>query len=90
MREEHHWHPVEVLWDADQHTPPSRAPFPLQREPRFPFAIPPPQERPRQERAAAERPARREEPPGSRRGRGRPKPGRKKRRAHDFDDRDDE
>lgn len=90
MREEQHWQPVEVLWDEEQRTPPTQALFPFQREQRLPLmAPPPPQERPRQARSMAERPERRAEQPNSRRGKSRPKQGRKKLRAQDFDDLDD-
>lgn len=84
MRDEHHWQPVEVLWDEDVRTPAQTTPM-LWRDPRLPLAIPPPQERQRPERQATERQERRDDQVESRRKSGRPKRGKKKLRAHDFD-----
>ena len=88
MRDEHQWQPVDVIWDEDLRAPAQTSPL-LWREPRLPLATPPPQERQRPERRAAERPERRDDHAESRRKGERPKRGRKKLRAHDFDDADD-
>lgn len=88
MRDERHWQPVEVIWDEDRHEPPP-PPFPFQRGQSFPSAPPLPAERTRPQRQTNERPALRDGDPDGRRGRERPKRGRKKLRPHDFDDFDD-
>ena len=85
MQNEQQWQPVEVVWDEDLHRPDQNAPI-LWREPRLPFAIPPSQERQRQEHRTAEREERREDHAEPRRKAGRPKRGRKKLRAQDYDD----
>jgi hypothetical protein len=85
MRNEPHWQQVDVIWDEDVHRPEQQTPL-LWRDPRLPFAIPPAQGRPRQEHRADERPERREDHAEPRRKTGKQKRGRKKLRAHDFDD----
>ena len=88
MRDERRWQPVEVIWDEEVRAP-AAPPFPTFRGQPFPIAVPPPIDRPRAPRQAAEHRERRDEGPGTRRGRGKSKSGRKKLRAQDFDDFDE-
>jgi hypothetical protein len=89
MRDERQWEPVEVIWDQEVRAPASPR-FPAFREQPFPI-IPSAsaESRPRATQKVSEHRERRDEDHGTRRGRGKPKSGRKKRRAQDFDDFDE-